>query len=78
MLFNSLRMFAGEIGWGTADVKPVDLLDDCYGPLLEHLARDEFAPCLAALRHGMSPGAVPALSAAAVAARFQRRAADDK
>lgn len=29
----------GRIGMGQADVEPVDLLDDFYGPLLEHLTR---------------------------------------
>lgn len=33
-----LRGGLGEIGWGATDVEPVDLLDDFYGPLLEHLA----------------------------------------
>ncbi len=28
-----------DIGWGTADVQVGDILDDFYGPLLEHLAR---------------------------------------
>lgn len=35
-----LRGGLADIGWGTADVKPIDLLDDFYGPLLEHLARE--------------------------------------
>lgn len=34
-----LRGGLGDIGWGASDVEPVDLLDDFYGPLLEHLAR---------------------------------------
>ncbi len=29
----------GDIGIDAADVKPVDVLDDFYGPLIEHLAR---------------------------------------
>ena len=33
-----LRGGLGDIGWGETDVEPVDLLDDFYGPLLEHLA----------------------------------------
>lgn len=33
-----LRGGLGDIGWGSTDVEPVDLLDDFYGPLLEHLA----------------------------------------
>lgn len=33
-----LRGGLGEIGWGASEVEPVDLLDDFYGPLLEHLA----------------------------------------
>ncbi len=35
-----LRGGLADIGWGAADVMPIDLLDDFYGPLLEHLARD--------------------------------------
>lgn len=35
-----LRGGLADIGWGSADVKPIDLLDDFYGPLLEYLARD--------------------------------------
>ena len=35
-----LRGGLADVGWGAADVRPVDLLDDFYGPLLEHLARD--------------------------------------
>ncbi len=35
-----LRGGLADIGWGVSDVKPVDLLDDFYGPLLEHLARE--------------------------------------
>jgi len=35
-----MRGGLGDIGWGVSDVKPVELLDDFYGPLLEHLARD--------------------------------------
>jgi len=34
-----LRGGLGDIGWGTSDVQATDLLDDFYGPLLEHLAR---------------------------------------
>jgi hypothetical protein len=34
-----LRGGLEDIGWGASDVAPVDLLDDFYGPLLEHLAR---------------------------------------
>ena len=34
-----LRGGLGDIGWGATDVQPTDLLDDFYGPLLEHLAR---------------------------------------
>ena len=34
-----LRGGLGDIAWGATDVAPVDLLDDFYGPLLEHLAR---------------------------------------
>lgn len=34
-----LRGGLGDIGWGASDVRPVGLLDDFYGPLLEHLAR---------------------------------------
>ncbi len=34
-----LRGGLGDIGWGASDVEPVALLDDFYGPLLEHLAR---------------------------------------
>ncbi len=35
-----LRGGLADVGWGAADVKPTDLLDDFYGPLLEHLARE--------------------------------------
>lgn len=35
-----LRGGLGDIGWDAADVQPLDLLDDFYGPLLEHLARE--------------------------------------
>ncbi len=34
-----LRGGLGDIGWGASGVEPVGLLDDFYGPLLEHLAR---------------------------------------
>ena len=34
-----LRGGLGDVGWGTADIEVGDILDDFYGPLLEHLAR---------------------------------------
>ena len=34
-----LRGGLGDIGWGSAGVEVGDILDDFYGPLLEHLAR---------------------------------------
>ena len=34
-----LRGGLADIGWGAADVEVGDILDDFYGPLLEHLAR---------------------------------------
>ncbi|MBL8306784.1 MAG: CHAT domain-containing protein [Rubrivivax sp.] len=35
-----LRGGLADLGWDAADVQPADLLDDFYGPLLEHLARE--------------------------------------
>ncbi len=35
-----LRGGLADLSWGASDVKPLDLLDDFYGPLLEHLARE--------------------------------------
>ncbi len=35
-----LRGGLADIGWGTPEVRPMELVDDFYGPLLEHLARD--------------------------------------
>ena len=34
-----LRGGLGDIGWDAADVQPLELLDDFYGPLIEHLTR---------------------------------------